>query len=540
MRTTRDVDIAPYAPRLAEATPAALLVFNRDCGIEAWNPGADALFELGRRDAAGKSLCELLLPENARATTLQIVAETIRTGGATLLGRPVELEALRPDGTSFPVELTILSLAGGGEPQFGAVFRDLSLQRATEQGIEAVHSMLELLIDSVPDGIFGVDDQGEVTFLNPAGAELVGWEKHQLVGYPLQRIQLRAGDSGQEETWEESPVRTCIREGRPTEHVGSLCRRDGSTFPAQFLISPLREEDRIRGAVVIFRDLSVERRMQSELLEARKLESIGHLAAGIAHEVNTPTQFVGDNLQFLKGAVGELAALLAAYRAAAEAGRGRPEFAETLAAADAARQVSDMDFLLAEIPQAIDQSLEGISRVASIVSAMKEFSHPGSDEMSPTDLNHAIETTVTVARNEWKYVSEVVLDLDPGLPAVPCYPGQINQVVLNLVVNAAHAIEDRVGRASGEKGAITIATRQEGGWAEIRVSDTGKGIPPEIRGRIFDPFFTTKAVGRGTGQGLAVARSAVVDKHGGTISFQSEMGEGTTFLIRLPLARGEE
>jgi signal transduction histidine kinase len=183
----------------------------------------------------------------------------------------------------------------------------------------------------------------------------------------------------------------------------------------------------------------------------------------------------------------------------------------------------------------LQESLEGISRVATIVRAMKEFSHPGRKEKMALDLNHAIETTVLVARNEWKYTADLTTDLAPDLPQVPCLVHEFNQAMLNLIVNAAHAVGDVAAKTEGSKGSIKISTRQDGAWVEIRISDTGTGIPENIRHRIFDPFFTTKDVGKGTGQGLAIARSTVVDKHGGEINFESTVGKGTTFIIRLPI-----
>ena len=194
---------------------------------------------------------------------------------------------------------------------------------------------------------------------------------------------------------------------------------------------------------------------------------------------------------------------------------------------------ADLAYLTTEIPSALEHSLQGLEQVSKIVQAMKEFSHPGAAEKVPTDLNHALQTTLTVARNEWKYAAEVVTDFDPALPPVPSLPGEINQVFLNLIVNAAHAIA--AGGETGSKGTITLRTRQEGNWAAVRISDTGPGIPEAIRGRIFDPFFTTKEVGKGTGQGLAIAHAVVVDEHGGTLSVETEVGQGTTFEIRLPL-----
>jgi signal transduction histidine kinase len=203
---------------------------------------------------------------------------------------------------------------------------------------------------------------------------------------------------------------------------------------------------------------------------------------------------------------------------------------EAAAAADRA----DIGYLLDEIPKAIQQSTEGVTRVSALVSAMKEFSHPGTKQKIPLDLNHAIESTLTVARNEWKYVADVETDFDPFLSPVPCVPGEFNQAILNLIVNAAHAIADVVGIGNSGKGKIRIQTRNCPEWVEIRIQDTGTGIPKSIQSRVFDPFFTTKQVGKGTGQGLSIAHSVIVDKHEGSIHFETEEGKGTKFVIRLP------
>ncbi|MCK5335745.1 MAG: histidine kinase, partial [Gammaproteobacteria bacterium] len=194
----------------------------------------------------------------------------------------------------------------------------------------------------------------------------------------------------------------------------------------------------------------------------------------------------------------------------------------------------DLQYLREEVPQAVEQSQEGLGRITKIVRAMKEFSHPGTKEKIPVNINHAIEVTIDVCRNEWKYHAEMKTDFTPDLPLVPCLPDEINQVFLNLIVNAAHAIADAIGN-SGKKGVIQITTRLDGDWAEIIISDTGCGIPEKIQKRIFEPFFTTKEVGKGTGQGLTMVYSTVVDKHGGSIEVESEPGVGSTFNIRLPL-----
>lgn len=272
----------------------------------------------------------------------------------------------------------------------------------------------------------------------------------------------------------------------------------------------------------LFADISESKRTHAQLAQAQKLESIGQLAAGIAHEINTPAQYVGDNTRFLQDAFGSLVSAVRRHRAALAELTGEPPPDE-----------EDLEYLCSEIPDAIEQSLEGLDRVATIVRAMKDFSHPGSDEKELTDLNAAIESTVTVCRNCWKYVAEVELRLDPDLPKTPVHAGEFNQVVLNLVVNAADAITE--SRKDESLGRIVVTTRRDGDDAVIEVRDDGPGIPESIRGRVFDPFFTTKEVGKGTGQGLAICHNTVVVRHGGQLAFHSTPGQGTTFIVRLPL-----
>ena len=212
---------------------------------------------------------------------------------------------------------------------------------------------------------------------------------------------------------------------------------------------------------------------------------------------------------------------------------GGPQFAPILAKLGEVEEEADLEFLREELPAALKRVQGGIQRVSKIVRAMKEFAHPGSVEKNPEDLNHAIETTLTVSKSAHKYAAEVTTDFGE-LPLVPCMIGDFNQVILNLVVNAAHAIQDQ-REGSGELGHITVRTRDEGRWVRVEVQDDGGGIPPEAQPRIFDPFFTTKEVGRGTGQGLSIAHHIVVEKHGGELSFETEAGVGTTFILRLPL-----
>jgi len=275
---------------------------------------------------------------------------------------------------------------------------------------------------------------------------------------------------------------------------------------------------------------------RAKLLQAQKLEAIGQLAAGIAHEVNTPTQYVTDNVSFLQRAFDKLLKLIDAQGQLVEGVRSGDITPQALEAVDAARKLAKLDYMTRQVPRAIEQSLEGLGQISSVVKAMKEFSHPSGAEKQPFDIHDVIESTSIVARNEWKYVAELQLDFDWSLPPVLLLRNEFSQVMLNLIVNAAHAVAASLPPASANKGKILISTKAVGAQVEVRVADNGVGIPEAVRARVFEPFFTTKEVGKGTGQGLAIAYSVVVDKHGGSISFETEVGRGTTFIIRLPLS----
>jgi len=312
----------------------------------------------------------------------------------------------------------------------------------------------------------------------------------------------------------------------------------------EIIVVPYSDADGILiGSVHIVRDINERKKVEREkdelnlqLLHAQKLEAVGQLASGIAHEINTPTQFVGSNIDFLGDAFEDIATMVSTVQDAVE----NVEEIAVRKKIEESIEEADWAYLLEEIPHAISQSKEGVTRVTSIVGAMKEFSHPGKKEKEPVQLSRIVETTVTVARNEWKYVADLETDFDTDMPPVHCLVDEMGQVILNILVNAAHAIEERLGdNPEGRKGAIHIRVRHVGSIAEIRISDNGGGIPEELKSRVFDPFFTTKEVGKGTGQGLAIARAVVVEKHDGTIEFESEPGEGSTFIIQLPLLEEE-
>lgn len=411
------------------------------------------------------------------------------------------------------------------------VIRNTTEQKIYEQKLRDAHQQTETLLTSISSVLIGVDADDCITRWNSASEYTFGIQGHAVLGKEIT-------ESGIKWDWEEvkEQITTAREKSRPTrlEEI-KYVRPDGKEGFLAITVNPLpRESKNTRhGYVLLATEITERRIMEGQLAQAQKLESIGQLAAGVAHEINTPVQYVGDNMRFVMSTMNDVLDSLEKAKALLELNKKHQFDDDLMQELDALLQSSKFRFEMEEMPDAIEESLNGIERIAVIVRAMKEFSHPGSREKKPVDINRAITNTVTVTQNEWKYVAEIVKDLQPNLPLVPCLPAELNQVLLNMIVNAAHAIGATV--ASGQKGRITLATAQKDDWVEICVSDTGCGIPPKIQNRIFDPFFTTKEVGKGTGQGLAIAHDVIVKKHQGTITLQSEPGKGTTFFIRLPL-----
>jgi PAS domain S-box-containing protein len=386
-------------------------------------------------------------------------------------------------------------------------------------------SRLRIVVDHSPDALILAAESGVIRFVNPGAEVLLDETSATLIGRDIWSF-IHPDDLDE------------VMSPAATGPVARPCRiraRDSAPWMSvEAIVGRVSEHDGSRSIVFNARDVSERQSLELELRHAQKLESVGRLAAGIAHEINTPIQFVGDNTRFLESAFADLNRLHDAYRELIPAASSAADRVEAVAKADAVAHDIDIDFLLEEVPMAIRQSLEGISRVATIVRAMKAFGHPGSEEMTRADLNEAINNTLIVANNEIKFVADVETDL-ADIPLVRCHLGDVNQVILNLVVNAAHAIA-----SAGPRGMIRINTRTVDGYVIIEVADTGTGVPPDIADKLFDPFFTTKEVGTGTGQGLALVRSLVVDRHGGTIDFTTEWGVGTVFTVRLPLETAGE
>ena len=525
-RAEREVNFSHERFRLAAANASDL--------VWQWDPVTDGIRYFGassRRTRTGEVLATLgelrpLLHPGDRERVMAAF-QSHRASGEPLVQ---EYRIVQGSGEIryWSMRATVLRGAEARSDVWIGASSDITEQKRHEAAI----AQLAAIVECSEAAVMSVNLDGVFEIWNGAAERIFGYTAEEVVGKHFSMIlpPERAGDQG-------AALRS-IAAGESIRNKETVrIAKNGDRVEVIMTASPLRDASgAVVSAAAIMNDVTQRRRLERQLSQAQKLESIGQLAAGVAHEINTPIQFIGDNIQFLGDSFTEFDALLSSYqelRAAARAGTV-PE--DLLAAVEGREQSADVDYLRSEIPKSIGQSMEGIGRIATIVKAIREFSHPGSAEKAPVDLNGAVESTILVSRNEWKYAAELKTELDPGLPSVRCVPGELNQVVLNLIVNAVHAIADKAPHNSGGKGLITVSTRGDGDWVEVRVTDTGTGIPEAARANVFNPFFTTKAVGKGTGQGLAIAHTVIVQKHGGSIRFETELGVGTTFIIRLPIS----
>jgi PAS domain S-box-containing protein len=394
------------------------------------------------------------------------------------------------------------------------------------QNLLSRNHRLATALEQTAEAVILADENCRIVYANPAYQAHVGRSSEELIGTSLDHENGFGGQTSLFETMRETVAAGSAWTGEVTRAAPG-----GEKLIEEVSVSPIvGEGDGAMGYVIVKRDVTEKRRLEQQLSRAQKLEAIGQLAAGIAHEINTPIQYISDNIKFVDESFREVTNLIEKIQPLTS---GSEPVARSLAEALVA---ADLDFMLDEVPKALEQSHAGCQRVATIVSAMKDFSHPGT-EKSIVNINRAIESAITVASNEWRYIADMEMDLAPDLPEIMCEPGEFNQAILNIVVNAAQAIGDVVGDGSKGKGTISVSTRHVGEQVEIRIADTGNGIPTELHGRIFDPFFTTRPVGSGTGQGLTIVHDVIVNKHSGTIVLESETGHGSAFIIRMPIDR---
>lgn len=415
--------------------------------------------------------------------------------------------------------------SANGDIIWNGIILDISELKHYEKIFELHFSALNATTDS----ILICKTDATIEWANPAFCSLTQFKADELRHTNL--LNLLA-----EQDQNKTSINKAISHSKNWQDELIFNKKDHSLISTNSLLTPvLNENGNVTNFILIIRDLSKTKALETQLLQAQKMESIGQLAAGIAHEINTPTQFVGDNVHFLKDITHDCIEALTKVQEIEEQIKNNEITLD--AVSDSINEIindADLDFIKDEAPAAIEQSIDGLGRIAKIVSAMKDFSHPGSSHQDNMDLNHMIETTVTIAKNEWKYVSKVELDLSKNLPTIPADSQLIGQTILNIIVNAAHAIAEKQQQQKFD-GLIIIATKLKEEMLELKISDNGMGISEENQQRIFEPFFTTKEVGKGSGQGLAIAYDGIVNKHKGTINIESAIGKGTTFIIQLPI-----
>ncbi len=508
---------------IADSARDGIVMIDSAGEVTYWNEAAERMFGYTADEMMGQELHLVITPKHLHTAYLEGFQRFQETGTGPAIGKTLELPAIRKDGSEFTVELSLSAVRSHDGWHAIGLIRDITERKQAEAILQESEQRFRAIFEDSADGIVIGDFESR-------GFRMVNKKIREMLGYEGQELEKLSISDIWAERWQGRMADVLgSLSAEPTQSINGceIKRKDGSTFHADVVISLLSLGGR-RHFMAIIRDITQRKALEYQLAQVQKLQSIGQLAAGIAHEINTPMQYIGDNTLFLKDAFGDLSRLLHAIRSQSECKQG-------VAIPGSLIETIDIDFIAEEIPKAIDQILEGVKRVTKIVKAMKDFSHPDEEVAAPFDLNKAIESTVTIARNEWKYVADCELQLDPSLPPILGFQGEFNQAILNMVINAAHAIGEVVGKDSNRKGKITITTRRDGDWVEVRISDTGCGIPPEVRNRIFDPFFTTKEVGKGTGQGLTIAHSVIVEKHKGSLRFESEVGKGTTFIIRLPI-----
>ncbi|MBR9971959.1 PAS domain S-box protein [Magnetospirillum sulfuroxidans] len=504
------------------------------------NRAACDLLGIGDETIVGHNYHTLIDPESANDS-----GNAVRRAYTLGLAEKVEDALFRHgDGRALQVEYLVAPILEQHNV-VGAVvvFRDVSLRRLYEQTLADQQQLLEQQVaertaalsasqqrlrgisDNLFEGVLVVDEAGQISFANNSARGLLQCPHAQ--GLALDQV-MRLGVGTDLIGFTRACWPKVIADGKPNhDDDARFVTAAGTTLNVAFGCSPLIEQGRCVGAIISFRDIGQLKNAQQEALQSSRLASVGQLAAGIAHEINTPIQYVGDNLRFVRDAIGDMANVLAMARTLAHSSdSGNCQDFETAYAA------ADIDYLKDELPTAIDQSLDGVAQVSRIVLSMKEFSHPGSSHKSMTDINRALDSTLTVSRNTWKQVATIETDFAADLPPVQCHAGEINQVFLNLITNAAHAIE-----ASGKPlpGRIAITTRKDRDNVRISIQDSGTGISSAIKEKIFDPFFTTKSVGKGTGQGLAICLDVIKIKHGGRLDVNGNEGNGAEFVITLPI-----
>jgi two-component system, NtrC family, sensor kinase len=560
---------------IIDASHDAMIAIDSEGKVTLFSLTAEKMFGLHAEDLLNRPITAIMPAQYCSLHENGVKNFFMTKEPGQFIGNTVEIRALRAGGEEFPAELT-LSAAGADDRVFVlGVIRDITKRKQAEEALQHSETKFRTLFESSSDAVmlldkngfldcnnvtlrlFGCENKAVFCTQHPAGLspaeQPCGRDSRNLANQRIDKAMKKSGSHRFEwvhkrlDTGKTFPAEVLFNrmelDGRLIIQavVRDVTQRKQAEEELTMAYDVLEERVQVRTAELegtntrLLQEINDRKSLEAQLLQAQKMESIGQLAAGIAHEINTPTQYVGDNTRFLKDAFEDIITLLSSHNALVAKAKGIDSLDGEIQDIEAVIQEIDFEFIAEEIPKASEQSLDGIKKISDIVQAMKKFSHSSSEEKTASDVNDGLLNTIIVARNEWKYVADVKTDLDPQLPMVDCHLNELNQVFLNIIVNAAQAIGEETSAQGVEKGEIFLSTRQDGDFVEIQIRDTGPGMPEEIKRRIFDPFFTTKEVGKGTGQGLAIAHMVVVEKHNGTINVESQKGEGTTFVIRLPI-----
>lgn len=527
----------PFFQAFFDSVDIGLCFMDAAQRVVAVNPAMEKLF--GAKQFVGSRPCPEISGGPATLCGLCPAAEALalRCSVSRLT------EVVQPDGQIRQLEVACHPVADASGRIFGVVesARDVTHRKRAEQEMALAAQDIEMLLDSIRSILVSLDGENRIRRFNASAEAVLGLKAASVVGRDFFSVEL---------DWDGETVREAIDASRKTLHPVRvdevLCRipNDGERLLGLTVNPVPSPQGEMPGVLILGQDLSEIKAREFKAVHERRMQAIGQLAAGIAHEINTPIQYVSYNAGFLNESFADVLELVAAYERLAEAAAGQPlASGEALAAAvrkvRAKEEAIDLEYLRQEIPSAIANTRKGIDQVSEIVRAMRQMSHPGTGDMLFFDVNASVRDIVTVTRNAWKHVAEVQLDLAPDLPMVYGLPQEVSQVLLNVVLNATQAVEERVVREPWVRGCLAISTSVVGEHLVVAVSDNGFGIPEDVQGRVFDPFFTTKAAGKGTGQGLAISH-AVMARHGGGIDFKTRLAEGTTFFVRFPAegARG--
>ena len=391
-------------------------------------------------------------------------------------------------------------------------------------------NQMDSIVETAADGIITMTAEGHIESSNQAASTLFGYTRDEFLGMTFCQLlkdeEIRSWKDCLRRYLTDSPDKQ-----PPAQDLNGV-NKEGHVFPLLVSISRYDAHDGPRWTAIL-RDLTEYKQLQSKLQRARKLESVGQLAAGVAHEINTPMQFIYQNVEFSRHCFERIDRVFKAFDENLQKDGPSKPWEQRWDEMLAVKETEQYSMIRTELPEAIEECLDGVRRVVDIIQAMERFTLPGTEDFEPMDINKALKSATTVAQSALRKVALIDFQLEPGIPEVNCMGHEINQVLLNLIINAADAIAEKYGESQDVRGHLTLRTLSETDHVLISVEDDGCGISEDIVDRIYDPFFTTKDVGQGTGQGLALAYNAV-QKHGGTIDFDSTPGEGTTFTIRLP------